>query len=146
MASIHHTPQYFEKQRKLIESKTKLCTKCNMEKEKSFFAVSRQHIDGRCPVCKECRATANRTAYAKNPETFKQSVKKWIAKNPEKNLAHVHLNYELNMGRVSKPVSCEFCGEDKPLEAHHWKGYEKEHWLDVQWLCRPCHKKADMKM
>lgn len=23
------------------------------------------------------------------------------------------------------------------------KGYEREHWLDVEWLCGPCHKKAD---
>lgn len=41
---------------------------------------------------------------------------------------------------VVKPECCEQCGRRRRLEAHHWRGYAKEHWLDVQWLCRSCHK------
>ena len=25
------------------------------------------------------------------------------------------------------------------IQAHHHNGYEREHWLDVVWLCRACH-------
>lgn len=33
---------------------------------------------------------------------------------------------------------CLVCGQ--PGEAHHHLGYEPEHWLDVEWLCRTHHK------
>lgn len=29
------------------------------------------------------------------------------------------------------------------LEANHYLGYEKEHWLDIQWLCHEHHRKVD---
>lgn len=32
------------------------------------------------------------------------------------------------------------------LETHHWHGYDEEHALDVQWLCRWHHKIADAAM
>ena len=28
------------------------------------------------------------------------------------------------------------------IEAHHFSGYTPDHWLNVQWLCVSCHKKA----
>lgn len=29
------------------------------------------------------------------------------------------------------------------VEAHHHKGYDEDHWLDVVWLCRSCHVLAE---
>lgn len=40
---------------------------------------------------------------------------------------------------ILEKLPCEECGETK-VEAHHYKGYEKEHRLDVQWLCRLHHR------
>jgi hypothetical protein len=37
-------------------------------------------------------------------------------------------------------LPCMVCG--KKAEAHHHKGYTKEHWLDVQWLCRKHHREV----
>lgn len=36
---------------------------------------------------------------------------------------------------------CEVC-EATPVEGHHYLGYAREHWLDVQWLCRQHHEEA----
>lgn len=45
-------------------------------------------------------------------------------------------------GQLVKPAACQGCGRTLHIVAHHHLGYEPEHWLDVQWLCRPCHKAA----
>lgn len=51
-------------------------------------------------------------------------------------------------GDLIKPDRCEACGllESEVaggLEAHHYLGYAREHYLDVQWLCVPHHKEAE---
>jgi hypothetical protein len=41
-----------------------------------------------------------------------------------------------------KPTACEKCGAEKPkrdIAAHHPRGYDEDHILDVEWLCRSCH-------
>lgn len=40
-------------------------------------------------------------------------------------------------GLKKKP--CEDCGTRMRVQAHHHKGYSRAHWLDVIWLCPPCH-------
>lgn len=42
-------------------------------------------------------------------------------------------------GKLIRPDSCSECGTPCKPEAHHFKGYEKEFWLVVRWLCRKCH-------
>jgi hypothetical protein len=46
-------------------------------------------------------------------------------------------------GRLIRPNTCSKCPNSGPIEAHHYRGYEKEFWLVVEWLCVPCHKQAD---
>jgi hypothetical protein len=65
------------------------------------------------------------------------------AKHPLNRKARGAVSSALNSGRLIKPLRCEICGCVEKLEAHHYKGYEKEHWLDVQWLCHEDHLKAD---
>lgn len=38
---------------------------------------------------------------------------------------------------VLKRNPCEICGEF--AQAHHLKGYDKENWLSIQWLCKKHH-------
>lgn len=38
-----------------------------------------------------------------------------------------------------KKQPCEVCGTWL-VHAHHHNGYDREHWLDVQWLCVRHHK------
>lgn len=57
-------------------------------------------------------------------------------------LAHHAVGRALRSGRLVRPEVCERCGKiptTRGLHAHHYKGYELEHVLDVQWLCGSCH-------
>lgn len=45
-----------------------------------------------------------------------------------------------------KSLACEKCDREGVIYAHHHLGYEEEHWLDIQWLCRDCHVKAHRMM
>jgi RecJ-like exonuclease len=49
-------------------------------------------------------------------------------------------------GTLYKRNSCQQCRMIGKVEAHHHKGYAPEHWLDVEWLCVMCHRKADAEV
>lgn len=52
----------------------------------------------------------------------------------------------LRVGAITRPDGCEACGGQsvggRALDGHHHLGYEPEHQLSVQWLCRRCHRRA----
>jgi hypothetical protein len=67
-------------------------------------------------------------------------VRKFKAENPEKALAH-RLVYEAGRsGKLRRPCCCSVCGSACKPDAHH-EDYSKP--LEVVWLCRKCHGKAD---
>lgn len=40
-----------------------------------------------------------------------------------------------------KPDACPECGDTEAvLHAHHHRGYAREYWLDVVWVCPRCHR------
>lgn len=41
-------------------------------------------------------------------------------------------------GRLVK-TACIDCGSKRGVVAHHPRGYDDEHVLDVEWLCNTCH-------
>jgi hypothetical protein len=45
-------------------------------------------------------------------------------------------------GELLRPANCQNCLSKKILQAHHYKGYDKKHWLVIEWLCNKCHKEA----
>lgn len=49
----------------------------------------------------------------------------------------------IKSGKLTPPKYCErgICNKQKPM-AHHYLGYEKEHRLDVEWLCQFHHVEA----
>jgi ribosomal protein S27AE len=50
------------------------------------------------------------------------------------------LRYSVWSGKIKKPKTCSKCGiTGKRICEHHHMGYEKEHALDVVWLCDRCH-------
>lgn len=55
-----------------------------------------------------------------------------------------YLGQMVFQGKI-KRKPCEVCGEKKS-QGHHYKGYEKEHWLDVQWLCVKHHKEVHSEL
>lgn len=58
--------------------------------------------------------------------------------HPEKSQARLAVHRALRKG-VLKRQPCTQCGSTRNVDGHHYRGYEREHWLDVRWLCRKCH-------
>lgn len=75
--------------------------------------------------------------------TGRSSNRRRRLKYPEKEAARNALKKAVNSGKLIRPIGCESCGRKAPIEAHHHRGYGQEHWLDVQWLCPPCHRTAE---
>lgn len=82
-------------------------------------------------------------------EVIQPASRRWQARNPEKLRAHRILWSAIRKGVVSVKDRCEDCGAARPvndrrskhIEAHHCD-YTKP--LEVRWLCKPCHFKADL--
>ncbi len=63
-----------------------------------------------------------------------------------KNNARSAVRYAIANGKLSRPSCCEKCGlEDKKLKdgrsglrADHHKGYERENWLNILFICVSC--------
>jgi hypothetical protein len=50
------------------------------------------------------------------------------------------VTYALRKGSLVKAATCQHQGCDETkVQAHHHKGYAREHWEDVMWLCRKHH-------
>ncbi len=86
--------------------------------------------------------------YAKNRKRrLAQMVaysKQKYAENPAPFRARMMLRYGVLTGKVKKLKRCQHCRRvPKRIEAHHHKGYAKEFWYVVTWLCTPCHRAAD---
>ena len=58
-----------------------------------------------------------------------------------KAIARAAVGDAIRKGRLTRPLLCEDCGSERPLQGHHHLGYDREHWLTVTWLCVPCHTK-----
>lgn len=114
-----------------------LCTRCKTERDASEFGVDRSRTDGRQPWCFGCKRDYSRARRAAgrggwDPERYRA--------NPEMFKAHVAVCRALKSGKLVKPSICPSCHVwERKVEGHHYLGYEREHWLTVQWLCRSCH-------
>ena len=85
-------------------------------------------------------------AWGKTPNGMKskrESLKRSYHKNIKAGRARTMLRYKVFQGEIKKPINCEKCNKtDCRINGHHHKGYEKEHWYDVQWICDDCHWKV----
>lgn len=59
--------------------------------------------------------------------------------------ARAKINYRVKRGILVRPTVCPVCELPKKVQAHHHRGYAKEHQLDIIWACAKCHKKAEQQ-
>jgi len=85
-----------------------------------------------------------------NPEFVKNErakLREYYKKNREKMLpqhyAHKMVMYAVKLGLLTRPLECELCQGKIKIEGHH-DDYTKP--LEVRWLCKSCHWKADRKL
>lgn len=76
-----------------------------------------------------------------------QRKRKWRLMNPFKAKLIRQANHAVEAAmkgrKLHRPSMCFNCGTVGKVEAHHHRGYAKEFWLDVLWLCVRCHRKAE---
>lgn len=61
-------------------------------------------------------------------------------RHPEHKRARDAVYRALKDGTLIKPLQCQECGEVKSLQGHH-ESYEESKFLQVEWVCRKCHRK-----
>lgn len=153
-----------------MEGPTKVCRSCKRGLLFSLFSPCKKGIFGLHSQCKECR-NAYRKQYRRSNsekvreiqrrynkthhEEIREKMKRWIAANPshytehsrkfrkrhpERNRVYQATWNAISRGKLKRPAQCEACGQLGKVQAHHWD-YSRP--LDVQWLCMPCHRKAD---
>ncbi len=114
-----------------------------------FFHPHTGAKSGLQPRCKECLNAERRSdsARSRGREKVKTNYHRarraknaaaWRGRNPDILRAYTAVKVAIRAGRL-KRLPCERCGSE-PAEAHHHHGYDREHWLDVQWLCKQCHE------
>jgi hypothetical protein len=131
----------------------KVCFKCRTAKPLSEFYAHPAMSDGYLGKCKECAKTDVRRHRLENLERVRaydrsraflphraelraRVVRRWRLTHKDRVSAHNKAQRHLR----SKPSSCQSCGLMTRVEGHH-EDYSRP--LDVMWLCKPCHAKAD---
>jgi len=132
-----------------LQEKCKPCVSAYM---KARHAANRERLRQQARdyyYAHRAEGIARAKAYAEaNPEQARQwrreSCRRAFRRYPEKGAARCAVRYAVKVGKLVKPAVCSQCGGKKGrIEGHHYKGYAREHRLDVVWLCRPCHGAAD---
>lgn len=116
-----------------MTSDLKRCSRCRKTKPREDFNRNRSKPGGRHQYCRECAK-----GFGRDPVRYAETIRAWVAANPEKRHAHNLLNDAVRTGKIIRPDSCEDCGSDSPLHAHH-TDYSQP--LDVRWLCASCHRR-----
>jgi len=129
--------------RKLERPEARRCTVCKRKKPATDFAGR----ESRCRLCTNQKGYnykrgAGRAAH--NTRMAQYVRDGW--KNPEfrkKQEARLAVKIAVAMGTLKRPTRCPRCNRKCRVQGHHHKGYDKRHWLDVQWLCASCHYRVE---
>lgn len=102
--------------------------KADPEKYEAYLARKRAEVKARKKV---------------NPDYDAARKRRWRMRQPEYSRLMRSVNQAVHKavksGRLVRPGACSKCGKTCKPEAHHFKGYAKQNWLVVDWLCRKCH-------
>jgi hypothetical protein len=140
----------------------KVCTACEKIFPLTGFYADRRRLDGHRAMCKNCSEVAVRRWRSEHPEAVAIYQAKWQhstsahvkevkrAKgarlrtfHKDRTKARDAINNAVKRGKIQKKP-CEICSNPQ-AEGHHFLGYAPEHRLDVQWLCRECHRAVHRK-
>lgn len=150
---------------------TQICTQCHQEKPIDQFyrrGGDREGYRGKCKECtskvlrryeqspagkatkrryrvsekgKEAQRRYYKTEKGKRPR--KRREKRQTEKHPARRKAKQAVNDAVRSEKLPRVTDlvCSICKEPAQ-EYHHYRGYAKRNWLNVQPLCRTCHVNA----
>ena len=75
---------------------TKVCTKCNEEKEFGEFYKDKTHADGLKSYCKKCKSETARIRYNENKKEYSEKSKQYYEKNKAVIIERARKHYENN--------------------------------------------------
>jgi len=137
-----------KKKRVLTPEQIEHRRKYNRERQRRLYAENREAILEKRRERKQSKEYA-REYWRKNRKRLLEKRRKHRREHPEyyhaRDTAMAAVTKAITDGKLKRSSKCEECGRKMCVEAHHYKGYAKEHRLDVQWLCKSCHRIADAK-
>jgi hypothetical protein len=111
------------------------CIECRRAAEhRARAAEKRRRYDGARRISRKARDQEQREARRERARAY-QTTPAYRFKAAARRALH----RAIAAGKVVRPAACQGCGAQGHLEAHHHRGYEREHRLDVLWLCARCH-------
>lgn len=139
----------------------KRCSKCRLNLPIDKFNADKQKSTGLSSRCRECRSK-DRFTTPESAAFHREYSKSWYETNGEhirqnrrtkyqrdgniqyqkhkvKFIARSYVRKAVLSGYITRDP-CEICGS-LTTEGHHWKGYDKENYLNVRWLCKEHHMK-----
>jgi hypothetical protein len=137
----------FYRNRATPDGYTRECRTCAKERASAHYRENRERIlseqRGHYLAHSTEVQARNRAWLEANRERHRPYLRaynrEYRRKYPERHRAGSAVADALKSGKIQRQETCAMCGA-APTEAHHHRGYEKEHYLDVIWLCRRCHR------
>jgi hypothetical protein len=145
----------------MLKEATKPCFKCGEIKPLSLFYKHSQMADGHVNKCKECNKLDVAHNTRKNQEYYLE-YDRARSKTTERKIAAVTysattrerwafrkkatsaVGNAIRDGKLVRPCTCEYCGIQGDIEAHH-SSYAEDMYLVVTWLCIMCHNLVHRK-
>ncbi len=116
----------------------KQCFKCLAEKPLDDFYTHPEMADGHLNKCKACTKRDVSNYWHEHANVLRQTD---LARRKLKRAVNIATGNAVRDGRIIRSGRCHYCAATDNLEAHHWDYYRP---LDVTWLCKRCHRIADM--
>jgi G3E family GTPase len=112
-------------------------TEARRDPEKARAAWARYRETDKYAAAQERRRVKEQAAGWPKQLAHRRAVR---AVSPERVQAWIAVRWALEFGLLVRPDACGRCGAERRLHAHHHNGYDRDHWIDVLWLCSPCHR------
>jgi hypothetical protein len=129
-----------------------VCAKCRGIRKVSEMGTNRDRPFGIGYKCLDCCAElAQARRDTLKVSTGRTTNYQYFKPDPLKYRAKSAVHRAVKRGDIIRPEACECCSYEPGftrdgralIQAHHVLGYDREHWLDVVWVCPRCHGLLD---
>ena len=106
----------------------------------SRYGLKRKRLTRLRLACRKCATSLAKKWRTKNPKRMAEIVRRSVRKHRERQMARMAVASAVRKGILFRPFFCPRCEGSAEVHAHH-EDYSRP--LEVQWMCRSCHSKAD---